>query len=453
MISTPSEAIEAFHLTFLAHLSKDPNKAVIKGGQNLRLFFESVRHSDDLDMDVSVTSKETLKKKVDKILASPRFRKALLLYGIEIEQVSTPKQTDTTQRWKMALKVKGLSEPVHTRIEFSRRESNAKSVLGPVAKPIADVLRFEPLLSLTLRARRKHRPEGLGDGGSGQDARPLRPGHAPGAPRQGRRVGDRPAPVERTGARRPQESVEDDLRRVQGRGVAVPRKVQAEGTRQPAELGREEGGRRPGPGDLQPMSAVDLTLLLKDFPSPVVTTSEVAALMRGRVDSANKMLGRLTTKGVVKPLARGLWALGRDLDPKVLSRYLAAPSPSYVSLLSALRFHGMISQIPRSTYVVTLGRPQEVETSMGDFSIHTVAPEVFGGFVATPEGALIASPEKALFDVFYLSGTKPRTFSSLPEVELPDDFDFGKVRNWTRKVPSKRLRTIVERRTSELESA
>ena len=79
--------------------------------------------------------------------------------------------------------------------------------------------------------------------------------------------------------------------------------------------------------------------------------------MRGRVDSANKMLGRLATKGVVKPLARGLWALGRDLDPKVLSRYLAAPSPSYVSLLSALRYHGMISQLPRATYVVTLGRP------------------------------------------------------------------------------------------------
>ena len=66
---------------------------------------------------------------------------------------------------------------------------------------------------------------------------------------------------------------------------------------------------------------------------------------------------------------------------------------------------------------------------------------------------MIASPEKALFDVFYLSGTKPRTFSSLPEVELPDDFDFEKLRNWTRKVPSQRLRTIVERRTAELESA
>jgi predicted transcriptional regulator of viral defense system len=200
------------------------------------------------------------------------------------------------------------------------------------------------------------------------------------------------------------------------------------------------------------MSAVDLTLLLKSFGAPVVTTSEVAALMRGRVDSANKMLGRLASKGVVRPVSRGLWALKRDLDPKVLSRYVAAPSPSYVSLLSALRYHGMLSQIPRSIYVVALGRPQEVETAMGDFSIHNVAPEVFGGFEPTKEGALVASPEKALFDVFYLSGTKPRTFSSLPEVELPDDFDFEKLRSWTRKIPSRRLRTIVERKTAELES-
>src|SRR5665213_763602 len=138
MIATPSEAIEAFHLTFLAQLSKAPNKAVVKGGQNLRLFFESVRHSDDLDMDVSVTSRETLKKNVDKILGSPRFRKTLLLYGIDVEQVSTPKQTDTTQRWKMVLKVKGLSEPVQTRFEFSGREAYAEAVLGRLAKPIAD---------------------------------------------------------------------------------------------------------------------------------------------------------------------------------------------------------------------------------------------------------------------------------------------------------------------------
>ena len=203
MIETSNEAIEAFHLTFLAQLSKVPNKAVVKGGQNLRLFFESVRHSDDLDMDVSVTSRETLKKKVDKILASPRFRKTLLLYGIEVEQVSTPKQTDTTQRWKMALKVKGLREPVHTRIELLTSRVQRRDRAGAGGQTDSRLLRFEPLLSLALRARREHRPEGLGDGGSGQDSRPLRPGHAPGALRKGCRVSDSPAPVERTGTRRP----------------------------------------------------------------------------------------------------------------------------------------------------------------------------------------------------------------------------------------------------------
>jgi predicted transcriptional regulator of viral defense system len=201
------------------------------------------------------------------------------------------------------------------------------------------------------------------------------------------------------------------------------------------------------------MSAVDLTILLQNFSSPVVTTSEVAALMRGRIDSANKMLGRLSRKGVVKPISRGMWTIVQDLDPNLLSRYLTAPAPSYVSLLTALRFHGMISQIPQSIYVVSLGRTQELETTMGDFSIHTFSPEVFGGFETTPTGALMASPEKALFDVFYLSGTKSRSFSALPELELPDGFDFEELRTWIGQVSSQRLKTIVERKVSALESS
>src|SRR5258706_8648826 len=193
------------------------------------------------------------------------------------------------------------------------------------------------------------------------------------------------------------------------------------------------------------MSGIDLMLLLGTFPAPVVTTSEVAALMGRRVDSANKMLLRLAGKGVVRPLARGLWALVNDLDPNLLSRYVAAPSASYVSLLSALRFHGMISQIPRSVYVVSLGRPRKVETAAGDFSIHTLSPEVFGGFSPTQGGWFVATPEKAMFDLFYLSGTKSCPFSTLPEIELPEGFNFGEIRQWTDKISSPRMKTIVER--------
>jgi hypothetical protein len=72
---------------------------------------------------------------------------------------------------------------------------------------------------------------------------------------------------------------------------------------------------------------------------------------------------------------------------------------------------------------------------------------------------ILASPHfrKALLlygiEIEQVSTPKQTGTSSLPEVELPDDFDFAKMRSWTRKVPSKRLQTIVKRRTAELESA
>ena len=59
------------------------------------------------------------------------------------------------------------ASPFSRRIEFSRRESNAESVLGPVATPIADSYGSSPFSASHCRPRRKHRPEGLGDGWSG----------------------------------------------------------------------------------------------------------------------------------------------------------------------------------------------------------------------------------------------------------------------------------------------
>jgi len=38
------------------------------------------------------------------------------------------------------------------------------------------------------------------------------------------------------------------------------------------------------------------------------------------------------------------------------------------------------------------------------------------------------------------------------EIELPEGFDFGKLRAWKKKIPSQRLRTIVENKTVELEN-
>jgi hypothetical protein len=77
---------------------------------------------------------KTARTKAAKRAIRSKPRKAL-----KTAQATTPKQTDTTQRWKMSLKVKGLRDLVHTRIEFSRRATvGEESVLEPVSRQIAD---------------------------------------------------------------------------------------------------------------------------------------------------------------------------------------------------------------------------------------------------------------------------------------------------------------------------
>lgn len=123
MLSSPQKQIEIFHLIFLNFLGTHLDKKLytIKGGCNLRFFFKSIRYSEDLDIDTQIIAKETLEKKINKILKSSSFAKTLLSKEIEINQFTSPKQTETTQRWKIQLKSSDRATPLPTKIEFSRR--------------------------------------------------------------------------------------------------------------------------------------------------------------------------------------------------------------------------------------------------------------------------------------------------------------------------------------------
>jgi hypothetical protein len=135
MALTPRQSIELFHLQFSRQLCAGADRAhfTIKGGCNLRFFFASIRYSEDLDLDVAVLSKGTLKNKVDRLLASPALRLPLKASGLEVVDVSAPKQTDTTQRWKLGLKLGGQSMPLRTKVEFSRRERSEASEVAAEA--------------------------------------------------------------------------------------------------------------------------------------------------------------------------------------------------------------------------------------------------------------------------------------------------------------------------------
>lgn len=148
-MASDRQVVELFHLHFVRLLCSGPQKGsfAIKGGCNLRFFFESVRYSEDLDLDVARLPVHALKERVTGILSGTALSTSLRSRGVSITSVSAPKQTDTTQRWKLGLAVEGHAAALHTKIEFSRRTTTEESKLEPVAAAVLAEHQLMPLLA------------------------------------------------------------------------------------------------------------------------------------------------------------------------------------------------------------------------------------------------------------------------------------------------------------------
>ena len=117
---------EVLHFCFLEQLLKlsDPKIYILKGGVNLRFFFNSPRYSEDMDIDVMAGSVSTLKKNGCKILNDNGFKRKLQTFGIEEITINDPnkaKHTDTTQRFKLQI-ITNSGESLPTKVDFSRRK-------------------------------------------------------------------------------------------------------------------------------------------------------------------------------------------------------------------------------------------------------------------------------------------------------------------------------------------
>jgi predicted transcriptional regulator of viral defense system len=180
---------------------------------------------------------------------------------------------------------------------------------------------------------------------------------------------------------------------------------------------------------------------------PVLTTRDAAIRLGLSGSAATQILGRLKNEGLARRIFRGLWTLDPEIDPLSLPEFLTAPFPAYVSLQSALFFHGMIGQVPQVIYAASLGPTRRIKTSMGTYSIHRLAPGFFGGYETIPQtGIRLAAPEKALLDVLYLAGARSRLFARLPELALPADFDRAEARRWVDRIGDPSRRTMVRKR-------
>jgi len=124
----------------------------------------------------------------------------------------------------------------------------------------------------------------------------------------------------------------------------------------------------------------------------------------------NLQLSRSTKAGRLYQLRRGLYALAppyQKMKPHPFVVANALRQPSYVSLQSALAHYGLIPEAVQMVTSVTTKRRAGWDTPLGSYGFRHVKTDLFRGYLlldlAGGQPAFVATPEKALLDLVYLT--------------------------------------------------
>ena len=193
---------------------------------------------------------------------------------------------------------------------------------------------------------------------------------------------------------------------------------------------------------------------VKKLNRAVFTTREVYAVSGKSLSGVVQGLNHLSKIGALVKIRRGVWAEpSRDpISPFSIIPFLPAGHRTYLSFISALHLHGIIEQIPQTISCASLTHTHVINTAVGSFSIHRIAPDFFFGFEWYKQTGdfLVAEPEKALLDCLYLSGRKGNQFTHFPELNFPSSFSFTKARRWAGRIKDPRLRKYVLNKLEEI---
>jgi hypothetical protein len=190
-------------------------------------------------------------------------------------------------------------------------------------------------------------------------------------------------------------------------------------------------------------------------PFPLFTASSLGTLTQ-EVNTLKVQLSKWKKKGLVRPLRRGLYVLGRAERQIEPSRFYLANQmylPSYVSLESALAFYGMIPEFVGATTSVTPRKTARFENDFGIFTYQRIEPKAYGCFESMKDSqdltVLVALPEKALVDFFYLNladftPSNPEVFSESYRFQNCENLKPKNLREFAERFESKKLSGVVE---------
>jgi predicted transcriptional regulator of viral defense system len=157
----------------------------------------------------------------------------------------------------------------------------------------------------------------------------------------------------------------------------------------------------------------DMNRLTEHFfraPTGVFTLSDVAVSIDGTDFSRHGLIKRAMSAGEILNIRRGLYCLAPEFQKKPVSVYSLAQriyGPSYISMETALSYHGWIPEAVYACTCASFGNSKEFETPLGVFSYKRVPQHTFflGVERCNEEKGnvfFMASPAKALVDYLYI---------------------------------------------------
>lgn len=183
--------------------------------------------------------------------------------------------------------------------------------------------------------------------------------------------------------------------------------------------------------------SISLGQKLQQYRQKCITQHDLAALLYGgTTDSCGGKIHRAVDKGQLIRIKRGLYCLGTYFtttqpNPFAVSQFIYGPS--YISLASALAYHGLIPEAVYSTTAVTIKRSNEFVTPLGRFSYSRLPTKNFFTLVKLERdnkttAFFISTPWRALLDYIFCY-KKSYNLSEMAEDLRLDLADLPKIGN------------------------
>jgi predicted transcriptional regulator of viral defense system len=173
---------------------------------------------------------------------------------------------------------------------------------------------------------------------------------------------------------------------------------------------------------------------------------EIARVFGINTESARVSASRYVRQGLLVRLKRNLyvskdrWEFLNREDMFVLANILQVPS--YVSLMTALDYYQITTQIQREFIEsIAINRTQETEIENTFFNFTRIQEPLYSGFTREKD-FFIARPEKALLDACYLMSLRRYRFD-ITSIDI-NKLDTSNLTKMARRFPGK-TRELMER--------